>query len=146
MIETKHFNNVCHLNNEFAIPHTADTCFVFSNTDAPIIKTALTDAHVTSWINIPVNMTCGWSAYPTPRVSWDRNGIVVDQSRVRAFTRGDISVLQVRADSGPKKKEHVFISDCYWLGSVTRGVMSHHYAYPGWRGGVHMPPFVSPCT
>ncbi|XP_033641683.1 fibroblast growth factor receptor 2-like [Asterias rubens] len=62
---------------------------------APIIDTELSESHATSWINIPVNLTCAWMAYPTPRVSWDRNGILVDQNRVQVVTRKDISLLQV---------------------------------------------------
>ncbi|XP_038065888.1 fibroblast growth factor receptor 4-like isoform X2 [Patiria miniata] len=62
---------------------------------APVIDTALSDDRVVSWINLPVNLTCAWSAYPTPRVSWDRSGVMVDQTRVRTYTSGSISVLQV---------------------------------------------------
>ncbi|XP_022098502.1 LOW QUALITY PROTEIN: fibroblast growth factor receptor 3-like [Acanthaster planci] len=61
----------------------------------PLIDSALSDDRVVSWINLPVNLTCAWSAYPTPRVSWDRSGVMVDQTRVKTFTMEGISVLQV---------------------------------------------------
>ncbi|KAJ8035212.1 Neural cell adhesion molecule 1 [Holothuria leucospilota] len=61
----------CELENEVGISNV--THYVLVEYE-PTINTTITRDQVFTWVGNPVNVTCHWEGYPTPKVIWKRGG------------------------------------------------------------------------